>query len=31
MNNIDNVDIKEIVLSTKTLSGNKGANKYYVR
>ena len=23
MNNIDNVDIKEIVLSTKTLSGNK--------
>ena len=30
MININNVDIKKIVLSTKTPYGNKGANKYYV-
>ena len=30
MININNVDIKKIVLSTKTLHDNKGANKYYV-
>ena len=30
MININNVDIKKIVLSTKTLYGNKGVNKYYV-
>ena len=28
--NINNVDVKKIVLSTKTLCGNKNANKYYV-
>ena len=28
--NINNVDIKKIVLSTKTLFEGKGANKYYV-
>ena len=30
MININNVDIKKIVLSTKKPYGNKGANKYYV-
>ena len=30
MININNVDIKKIVLSTKTPYFNKGANKYYV-
>ena len=30
MININNVDIKKIVLSTKTPYGNKGANKHYV-
>ena len=30
MININNVDIKKIVLSTKALYGGKGANKYYV-
>ena len=30
MININNIDIKKIVLSTKTLYGDKGANKYYV-
>ena len=30
MININNVDIKKMVLSTKTLYGNKRANKYYV-
>ena len=30
MININNVDIKKLVLSAKTPYGNKGANKYYV-
>ena len=30
MININNVDIKKIVLFSKTPYGNKGANKYYV-
>ena len=30
MININNVNIKKIVLSTKTPYGNKGTNKYYV-
>ena len=30
MININSIDIKKIVLSTKTPYGNKRANKYYV-